>query len=115
MSLQMEFKADPRLIRDIQDFLKRELEARSNARRNTQGLSENALATFRTAFKSGGLGEVDDLISTINEQLQEANSAHGLREGCGLEHCADGTPAFLHILFVDFKSDITIFGLSISI
>ena len=108
-------KANPSLINQIQEFLSRELEARSNARRNPQGLSPQVLSAFRSAFHNGGLSAVDDLITSINEELIFLNSLQALREGCGLEHGKNGDPAFLQILFVDLSTDIAIFGVSISL
>jgi len=105
MSVQMDQKIDKRLVESIQKFLKLQATARANETPNETGPDPDILNVFRQSFQNGGLDEIDLLIVAINDAIKLGGGKEGLGEGAALQHADGDHPAYLHISFIDFRTE----------
>jgi hypothetical protein len=115
MSLQMEEKADNQLVNSVLEFLKRQAEASASGRHRECQPNPVFLAAFRQSFNTAGLDGVDDLITSINNAIKAGGGVAGFGEGAALEHADAEHPAFLHLFFVNFRTDGVLSRLSIPV
>lgn len=103
MILHVQFKANDKLLKDIQGFLRIQNEHRTAGTYSLHGCSAAVINEFRSAFERGGLDEVDRLIAAINEEIESRGGTEGLGEGAALENSPSGN--HLHIFFKNFNTD----------
>lgn len=108
--MSLKLKVNVELIGEIQSYLNYLHDSRlkklvANQIATLADRHSRVISAFQEAYAYGGLGEVDELLDSINESIREGAGQLGFREGCGLEHGRNGSQNLLIVMFVEFNTD----------